>query len=264
VDVQDDGKLHARLTLPVDTSLLGRAAEEYGVALVVADPLLSLIDSGINDYRAAEVREALEPLIAAADRHGFAIVGLAHFTKAGGSDPVSRIAGSGAFGQLIRSLVAFAEKEDDNGNRELVLSLEKNNLGRLGLPSFTYAIQPFIVETEEGPSYVSRFVLGPETSTSVREVMRNSENGAAAPELNEAAVWLKDYLSDPQHGGVALPTDVEKASRLAGITPYALRQAKTRLGIKSVKQAGARHAGWVWELPGFSPAQVEPPWPDSD
>jgi hypothetical protein len=269
IDVRDDEKPHARLTLPSDISLLGKAAEEYGVALVVADPLLSLIDQSINDYRAAEVRTALEPLVAAADRHGFTILGLAHFTKAGGSDPVSRISGSGAFGQLIRSLVAFAQKEDENGDVEFVMSLEKNNLGRVGLPSFTYTIQPVTIQTEEGPSYVSRFVLGKPSVTSVRDVMRseNGYGGTRPGELSEAAAWLQDYLSDPAQAGEAPPDQIKAAARKAGLTDNALRDAKAKLRVKSVKPKGVWNAPWVWQLPGgagppddFPPfEQMEPP-----
>ncbi|MFJ4794141.1 AAA family ATPase [Kitasatospora purpeofusca] len=253
IDVQDDGKASARLTLPVDTSRLGEAAEAHGVALLVADPLLSLIDSSINDYRAAEVREALEPLVAAAERHGFTIVGLAHFTKAGGSDVLSRVAGSGAFGQLIRSLVAFAQQEDDQGDAEFVMSLEKNNLGRLGLPSYSYTIQPFTVATEEGPAYVSRFVLGGESSTSVRDALRAADGPPSADraELSEAAAWLRDYLEDTQRGGEAPPKEIEQAARAAGITPTALRSAKARLKVSSVKPK-ILNASWVWRLPEAS------------
>lgn len=263
IDVQDDGRPHARLALPVDTALLGKAAEEYGVALLVADPLLSMIDKSINDYRAAEVREALEPLVAAADKHGFTILGLAHFTKAGGSDPVSRIAGSGAFGQLIRSLVAFAHQEDDTQDGgEFVMSLEKNNLGRLGLPSFAYTIQPVTVDTDEGPSYVSRFALGGHSTTSVRDALRvDGLPGGSRSELNEATAWLKDYLEHPARAGEATPKDVEKASREAGLTPNALRDAKRRLGVRSVKPKNVLNAQWVWQLPSLA---GEPEDPDTN
>jgi hypothetical protein len=262
IDVKDDEKMSARLTLPSDISLLGKAAEEYGVALFVADPLLSLIDSGINDYRAAEVREALEPLVACAERHGFTIVGLAHFTKAGGTDPVNRIAGSGAFGQLIRSLIAFAQQENEDGDTEFVMSLEKNNLGRLGLPSFKYEIQPVTVDTDEGPSYVSRFVLGGHSETSVREALRVDNGfGASRTELNEAAAWLRDYLEDPHRAGQATPKDVEKAAREAGLTPNALREAKAKLGVRSVKPTGVLNAQWVWQLPELATASAGVPRP---
>jgi hypothetical protein len=246
IDVQDDDELHARLTLPKDISLVGKAAEEYGVGLLVADPLLSMIDSSINDYRAAEVRSALEPLVAAADKHGFTILGLAHFTKAGGADPLSRIAGSGAFGQLIRSLIAFAKQESEEGEEEFVMSLEKNNLGRLGLPSFTYTIQPITVDTEEGPSYVSRFALGPESTTSVREVMRAETNGEGAGS-NEVVEWLQGWLTDL--GGSDEAREIKKAARKEGYSESAVDRAKKKLGIRSKQQGFGRDRTSHWYLP---------------
>lgn len=247
IDVHDDEKPNARLTLPSDISLLGKAAELYSVALVVADPLLSLIDSGINDYRAAEVRQALEPLVAAADRHHFTILGLAHFTKSGGTDPVSRIAGSGAFGQLIRSFIAFAKEEGDE--ERFVMSLEKNNLGRLGLPSHLYTIQPVTVDTEEGPSYVSRFVLGPETNTSVRDVMREeSQPDANRGETSETAQWLLGYLTDA--GGADLAADIKKAAHKDCISESSLHRARRKLGVITRQSGFGKNRRSQWCLPG--------------
>lgn len=261
VTVKDDERPSARLTLPIDTSLLAREAERHSVALLVMDPLLSYIDKGVNDYRAAEVRQALEPLVAAADRHHFTILGLAHFTKSGAADPVSRVAGSGAFGQLIRALIAFAREDTDEGDERFVMSLEKNNLGRLGLPSHQYKIQPITVNTEEGPSYVSRFVLGPETNTSVREVLRDESapGGVDRSERTEAIEWLEDYLTQGDRCGEAPPKEVQAAARAAGISPNALRDAKQKLRVKSVKPKGVMNASWLWQLPGFAPDEDPPP-----
>lgn len=249
IDVKDDGQAHARLTLPVDTSLLGQAAEEYSIALFVADPLLSLIDKGINDYRAAEVRQALEPLIAAADRYCFTILGLAHFTKSGVADPLARVAGSGAFGQLIRSLVAFAQQETESGDAEFVLSLEKNNLGRLGLPSYAYTIQSVTVETEDGPAYVSRFVLGPETNTSVREVMQaDSMPDQGKEETNETVQWLRGYLADL--GGGEAASEIKKVARKEGISDSSLHRARRKLGISMQHSGFGKDRRSHWYLPG--------------
>lgn len=247
VDVQDDEELHARLTLPKDISLMGKAAEAYSVGLLVADPLLSMIDASINDYRAAEVRSALEPLVAAADRHCFTILGLAHFTKAGGADPLSRIAGSGAFGQLIRCLIAFAKQEGEDGVDEFVMSLEKNNLGRLGLPSHSYDIQPVTVETDEGPTYVSRFVLGPESTTSVRDVMRAETNGDAGGSGSEVAEWLQGWLTDL--GGSDEAREIKKAAKKESFSESAVDRAKKKLGIRSKQQGFGRDRTSHWYLP---------------
>ncbi|MEU3982519.1 AAA family ATPase [Streptomyces sp. NPDC026672] len=253
VDVRDDGQLHARLTLPVDTSLIGKVAEQYSIGLLIADPLLSLIDKGINDYRAAEVRAALEPLVSAADRHCFTILGLAHFTKFGAADPLSRVSGSGAFGQLIRSLIAFAEQEDENGDPAFVMSLVKNNLGRKSLPSHQFAIQPVTVETEEGPSYVSRFVLGPETTTSVTEVMREeNQPDTAKYETNETVEWLRGYLTDL--GGCEEAREVKKAGHKEGYSASAIDRAKRKLGLVAKHYGFGKERRALWYLPEAVPA----------
>ncbi|MFE5629929.1 AAA family ATPase [Streptomyces sp. NPDC056543] len=248
VTVVDDAQPHARLSLPIDTSLLAEEAERHSVALLVMDPLLSYIDKTINDYRAAEVRQALEPLVAAADRHRFTILGLAHFTKAGGADPLARVAGSGAFGQLIRCLIAFAKDEDEQGDERFVMSLEKNNLGRLGLPSHQYAIQPVTIDTPEGPSYVSRFVLGPEVTTSVRDVMRaESEPDVGREETNEAAVWLRGYLTDL--GGEADSKEIKEHAKAAGYSGSSMDRAKRRLKLSSHTVGFGKEKRAIWTLP---------------
>ncbi|MFF7734604.1 AAA family ATPase [Streptomyces sp. NPDC007984] len=258
VEVKDDERPRARLTLPTDTSLIGHAAERYSVALLVADPLLSLIDRGINDYRAAEVREALEPLVACAERHHFTILGLAHFTKSGGADPLARLAGSGAFGQLIRSFIAFAREDADGGDERFVMSLEKNNLGRLGLPSHSYVIQPVTVDTEDGPSYVSRFVLGPETSTSVRDVMREeiTPSGDKA-ENDEVRMWLRDYLTDL--GGAADSGDLIKDAEKRRYSRTTVYRAKTKLGLITKQSGFGKARKSVWYLPEAAPTEEAKP-----
>lgn len=248
IDVADDNEAQARLTLPVDISLLGRTAEEYSVGLVVADPLLSLIDDSINDYRQKEVRKALEPLAAAADKHRFTVLGLAHFTKAGGGDPLNRISGSGAFGQLIRSSLAFAEHEGDGDEPQFVLSLAKNNLGRKNMPSYSYTIQPVTITTEDGPSYVSRFVLGEETSVSVGEVLRaeGQANGDRS-ETNETVRWLKEYMED--NGGTERVAELKRLTKKEGISDAALYRAKEKLKIRSKVSGFGREKGATWYLP---------------
>lgn len=250
VAVQDFERPYARLTLPTDTSLLAKEAERHSVALLVMDPLLSYIDKGVNDYKAAEVRQALEPLVAAADRHRFTILGLAHFTKSGAADPLNRVAGSGAFGQLIRSLIAFAKVEGERDEPDrFVMSLEKNNLGRLGLPSYEYAIVPMVVDTEEGPSYVSRFALGSETNTSVREVMREESNpDTNRGETNETVEWLRGYLTD--QGGSDLAADVKAAARKDGISESSLQRARRKLGVTMRHSGFGKNRRSEWSLPG--------------
>lgn len=246
IEVTDDQQPTARLTLPTDTSAVGQLCEQYGVRLFLADPLLSLIDANINDYRATEVRAALEPLIAAAERYEFTIYGLAHFTKNGGADPLTRLAGSGAFGQLIRALIAFARNDDDG---TFVMSLEKNNLGRENLPGYEYAIRPVTVETKDGPTYVSRFELGEQTDSSVRQVMRDASHTSPADraEANESVQWLREHLIE--QGGTDLVADIMKAAGREGISKSALYRAKDKLKVTRAKSGFGKGAVSSWSLP---------------
>jgi AAA domain len=244
----DDGDPHARLTLPEDTRLLEAGVTEHDVVLVVLDPLLSLLDHEINDYRAREVRQALEPVVAVADRTRCLFLGLAHFNKATGNDPLMLVSGSGAFGQLIRAGVGFARDEEADAG-SLVLSQIKNNLGREDLPSLKYEIQPVSVETPEGTSYVSKFrFTGEESERSVRDLLRgySGEDAEEKTEQDEAAAWLRDYL-DSQLNREAPAKDVFKDGQAAGFAKHTLQRARKRAGARTQKSDFG--GGWVWALP---------------
>jgi hypothetical protein len=239
----DDGDPHARLTLPEDTRLLGAGITEHDVVLVVLDPLLSLLDHEINDYRAREVRQALEPVVAAADRTHCLFLGLAHFTKATGNDPLMLVSGSGAFGQLIRAGVGFARDEEADGEA-LVLSQIKNNLGREDLPSLKYEIQPASIETPEGTSYVSKFrFTGEESERSVRDLLRGEGTGGRT-ERDEAAEWLTAYLT--VRGGEAPRRDLLKDAKAEGFSEATLKRAMRKAGV-GAERSGFQ-GGSTWKL----------------
>lgn len=247
VTVEEDGGRSVRLAVPHHTELLGAEANANDVALMICDPLLSMLDSTVNDYRAAEVRAALEPLVAAAEEYEFTILGLAHFTKSGASDPVDRIAGSGAFGQLIRAMIAFARSEDEDGEVRFVLSQEKNNLGRLGIPSYEYTIQAVTVDTEEGPAYVSRVVFGAETTQTVAQVLRDREEGIQGGTLGEATTWLAGWLTE-QDGHATRP-EVIAAAKKEGHSERTVERARKALKLRTVRGGFSEPATW-W-LPEF-------------
>lgn len=249
ISVQDDDDPHATLTLPSDTRKLELGIKEHDVAMVVMDPLLSLLDSTINDYRAREVRQALEPLVAVADRTRVLLFGLAHFTKASGSDPLMLLSGSAAFGQLVRSAIAFAHDDEASGPdaERFVCSTIKNNLGRENLPSLAYTIEPARVDTPEGDAWVSRLQFtGEESERSVHDILRSASIPAEDPDdRDEIDGWLKQYLDSNQHR-----VDAKKAlaaARAAGFSVDQAKRAKRRLRVRSVKSG--MEGGWDWVGP---------------
>lgn len=257
VSVKDDEDMHARLTLPSDNALLERAIKENDIALVVMDPLLSLIDHTINDYRAREVRQALEPLVAVADRTKATLLGLAHFTKGTGTDPLMLVSGSAAFGQLVRAAVAFARDECAE-QESYVLSTIKNNLGRENLPSLAYEINPVCVPTNDGDAWVSRFSLtGEETDRSVRDLLK-ADSGRDAPDENDVRGWLRAYLA--RQGGSATPEDVTTAGRKAGYSSDQLKRAKKPKGEhpEVYSRKTGMEGGWVWSLEEGATIDADP------
>jgi hypothetical protein len=86
----------------------------------------------INDHRAKDVRTALEPLVAVADRTGCLMLAIVHFNKGNGVDAATLLSGSHAFRDLPRATFAFAATKT-----EKVFSQVKNSLGRDDLPSLT-------------------------------------------------------------------------------------------------------------------------------
>lgn len=133
------------------------------------------------------------------------------------------------------------------------MSLEKNNLGRLGLPSHTYTIQPVTVETPEGPAYVSRFALGPESTTSVREVMRAENSGESAGSGSEVVEWLQGWLADV--GGSDEAREIKKAARKEGFSESSVDRAKKKLGIRAKQQGFGRDRTSHWYLPEAWPGE---------
>lgn len=264
IDVEDVE--NARITLPRDISALGEAVQEYDVVLLVLDPLLSALDANVNDYRAKEVRAALEPLVEEAQRSHFTILGLAHFNKNSlGLDPLDAISGSNGFGALARAAVAFArlvrdEDEEEIGGKDLpeefVMSLIKNNLGRLNLPSHKYVIEPVTIPTPTGNAYTSRFVVTGEADTSVREMLRIVPT-SAAPKGNkedQAWQWIIGFLADEPRKRVDIETGGKAEGHASRTIERALKAAKDRGdAITESVGFGANKIAW-WGLPGHEDA----------
>ncbi|TSD62810.1 AAA family ATPase [Aeromicrobium piscarium] len=232
------------LTLPSDNSLFETAIAEHDIALVVIDPLMSVIGGRIDTHRERDVRTALDPLAKIADRTGSVVLGIAHFNKGAGADAASLITGSGAFKNVPRSVFGFARDEsDEQGGR--VMSQVKNSLGRDDLPSLGYRIEGTTITTAKGPAETGTFVFTGVSERSVGDVLRDSRlDPEEHDERRDAASWLIAYLTEC--GGEAPSRDVFKAGKDAGgWSQQSLRRARG-VRVKSFKEGMS--AGWVWKL----------------
>lgn len=232
------------LSLPKDNALLEAAIVAEQAALVVIDPLLSVLGERIDTHKAREVRLALEPLAKMAERTDSVVAGLAHYNKGAGSDAVSLLSGSHAFGDVPRAVFGFARDPRD-GSR--VMTQVKNSLGRDDLPSLDYAIESCSVETPLGAVETNRFAILGESQRSVSDLLRDSNgDDDEQSERDEAVSWLIDYLSPL--GGSAPASEVIRAAGVVGIAKRTLTRARKRAGVSTVKAGMA--GGWLWTLEG--------------
>ena len=240
------------LSLPNDLHELETKIGQVDAAMVLLDPLMSRLDAKLDSHKDAEVRLALEPLVALADRCHVAVVGLIHVNKSSTTDPLSMLMASRAFAAVARSVLFVTVDPDDERTR--ILGLAKNNLGRTDLPSRTFNIDGVkVADTDEGPVWTARLTWKGEDTRSIEEVLRSvSESGDVRSATAEAAAWLTDYLE--QHK-VAASQTVKAQAKADGISPDSLKRARQKIS------AGATSAGFprrtYWSAPGLTPEQVD-------
>jgi hypothetical protein len=234
------------LTLPVDAAALAEYVTARDVAMLVLDPLTSVMDGRLDAHRDREVRMALEPLGKLAEQTGAAVFGLVHLGKGVGSDPVNLILGSRAFSAVAR--VALVAARDPDNESACVLSVEKSNLGRIDVPGLTYRVDGVQVPTGEGPASAGLLVWTGETDRRVRDILAERGGGDERRERDEAADWLTGYLTD--QGGEARAADVMKAARADGIAERTLGRARTRAGVTSQRRGFGQGSVWVLDPSG--------------
>lgn len=217
--------------------LVARAAEVDGLALAVLDPLFSHIEAGVRTIADAEMRKGvMNPLQAAAEAAGVAVLVVRHFSKDTGASPISR--GAGSLGGIVgaaRALWSVAPDWTDADGIRKVVGVSKLNYAR-PRPPLTYQ-----VVSKAPPGWVTGDVsaiewLG-ESTLSIDELLGQDHKSV------EASTELYELLSD----GPLPAKAVTAAMRQRGFGRSALLTAQRRLGIKPRKSA--MDGGWSWELP---------------
>lgn len=274
VEVEHIGGMTLPLSLPKDCDAMAEEITAHDVALLIVDPLISVLDEKINPHADRDLRTGLEPLAKLADQTGCTIFGLAHFNKASGTDVLSRIMGGRAFSAVARAVIAFARNTRD-GDGSCVISQVKNNLGKLDLPSLRYVVESVELDTEEGPAEWGQMVITGETNLHVNDLLDDAppsrEDTDKRKEIDRAAAWLLEYLPEQaepvpgEHGKGLLSTDIYAAG--AEVGPWSDQQLKR---AKEKTPFTARKVGkvWYWLVPAdageavkSSPEELAPPRP---
>ena len=148
------GTQHQRqFSLEEDLAALDKKLTELEqVELVIIDPISAYLGK-IDSHRNSEVRGALGPVKAMAERHNAAFFTVSHLNKSGGGKALLRVMESLAFIAAPRSVYMVAADPED-ALRCLFLPL-KNNVAR-PVPGLAYRFEEVTVASEQGPIETSR------------------------------------------------------------------------------------------------------------
>lgn len=205
IAVQDERGGFRAISAPGDIRAIEQAIGEVEPALMVIDPLMSVIDGRIDTHVQQQVQQGLEPLIHLCERAAMAVVGLIHVNKSTTVDALNSIMGSKAFTSLPRSvLYCIADPEEDGS---YLMTHEKCNLGpkapslRYRLSSVRFELDPHEVDDGDQPFILtSRVVWGGEDERRASEVMAEINAGRNLGDLRKA---LREYIDSKPHRIVA-------------------------------------------------------------
>lgn len=176
------------MSVPGDLDRLTTLCVTHDIALIVLDPLMSVIPGGVDTHKDKEVRTVLDPLAQFCSTTGVAVLGLIHVNKSGGHDPLNSIMASRAFTAVARSvLYCIVDPEAEQEDRYLFGHV-KSNLGPKQ-PSVAYRIIQVTIEVESDQPGVldaittSRVVWDGEDTRSIASVMEPKRPAKAAGEV---------------------------------------------------------------------------------
>ena len=227
--------------IPRDLKLLEKAIDQEHAVLVIVDVLAAYIPAEISMHRDQDVRGALAPMSALANRTGAAFLLLRHLTKNVGAAPIYRGGGSIGITGAARSSLLLAR---DAANPDLrTLAVIASNLGPL---PHSVSLR---INTVEGIPCIVWQGLNQESAESLLSsaaviTTKDKENQSA---LSGAVEWLQELLS----GGPMSSDEVQRLARENCMSVGTLRRAKDCLNIHSTRSGGWGEKGkWFWELRG--------------
>ncbi len=241
------------VSLPADVEELGALAAKTEARLVIVDPLSASLGADVDGHRDQDIRRALAPLVALAERQGLAVLCLAHFNKSQGGDALSRVLGSRGLTAAVRSVLTFGRAPDaEEDSPERVLAHAASNLSAEA-PSLAYRHEGREVQGDGGELIpTNRLVLLGECETRADELITiRSEDERTDAEA--AADWLADELAD---GSWRESGPVKERAKAAGYSVRTLQRAKQRLGVEDRREGFASGGSGQseWRLPTLAPA----------
>jgi hypothetical protein len=231
--------------LPIDLELVEGTIHQSLAALILLDPLLSRLGGNLDTHKDAEVRRALEPLVAMADKARASVLGLIHVNKGGSRDPLTALMASRAFSAVARAVLFAMADPDEEGIR--LLGQPKSNLGP-EQPMLAYRVVGMQVAQAGGEAVTTGKIewLG-ERAGSVSEKMETAgQSSEVRSALADAVEWLDYYLTSK--GGEDDSATIKKAAIANGHGRDTIQRARRKLGLMVVNRPTLPRTT-CWALP---------------
>lgn len=233
-----DGSL---VTLPDDIDVLRRYIEERDVRWIHLDAIMGSLSGKTNAYSDHEVRRALGPLVALAEKYGILVTFIRHLRKSGGAQAINAGGGSIAFGALSRSmLIAGIDPTDssiDIADRRRILAVTKASLAKAP-PSLVYRI----VGLEGGSSGVEWQGTSQLSADDVSQSVNAQLTGDDAAEQNEMEEWLYELLRDRDR----TRKEIICAAREEGYAMRTVDRVAKKMGVYRTRRGFG--GGSIWSL----------------
>ena len=196
IAVQDETGGWRAINAPGDIRAIEKVIKQTQPALLVIDPLMSVIDGRIDTHNQKQVQQGLEPLIAMCGRASMAVLGLIHVNKSNSMDALNSIMGSKAFASLPRSVLFCIADPTEEG--AFLFTHEKCNVGPkeasvvYRLASVQFDLDP--AELDEGDEpfiFTSRVVWGEQDERKAGDILAEQAAGRSLGDLRKS---LREYI----------------------------------------------------------------------
>jgi hypothetical protein len=233
-----EGQYERMVTLADLDSIAAALVQVPDCKLIVVDPIGSFLGGSTDAHRDNEVRGVLAPIAKLAEKHGPAVLVVAHRRKGAANRADDLALGSRAFTGIARA-VWHLSRDPGNELRRLLLP-GKNNLAREGDGlAFSIIGEPARISWERDP-----VAMRADDALAAESQARQQKPGPGA-EAHEAAVdWLRGALA---HGPRLAKELVDEWSNGHGGSKRTLDRAKQALAAEAYRPAVP--GPWSWRLP---------------